>query len=946
MSRERVLAALCVAVVLAGGGTVIARSGGEGHAPASGIPSSQYWSRILFGSGDCEADKGPDKDADRDAGREADHDADAAGDRDADREGECEGGADPDAGPGMLPVSNVLYQGNTDERFLQLTRQAAALDQTGHAWRNAGPFHGVRDIVGVGSGAELLGEVGGIGTAMTVDPNDKSGNTVYLGTIGGLYKSTNGGKTVRNITEGKVPREAVGAVAVDPHNPKLLYLGTGVSIFTLSDDAAGTGVYVSRNGGKTWHRPAANVHGYGTNAIAVNPNNHDVLVGTNYGLWRSTDEGRSFHRVHLPDHAKYGLGNWLASIAINPHKPREVTVDVGYAFGKKTYNGKVLAPRNGLYRSENSGRTFSYLASNKQLTQPLASKDPLGRISLAYSPAPGGANVLWALVQDAGRAAGQHLTIDTPVLPVSVDGNSELLGLFRSNDDGKTWSLQSDAQTLTTALGTTNGLAEYPLGYAEGVQADYNNWVLADGKDPNRVYLGLEEAFTAEYHGPTSTNLPLATTVTAIEKYANVCGFLTYLTVGNGFPCPSIIPAYGGGTTHPDQHSAAIAVTPHGERLYSGNDGGWWVQDTHPVTDTTGVLYPGFDNSSWTSLNAPATVLPWDVTRLQDGSYLLALQDNGVAHVMPNGRAYQVCGGDGVYVFPGPNAHSYYCGIDGQTILGTTDDFKHTIVVTPQNNQVGATFLSPWSVDRTNPNHLIAAAGNVDQTVDGMKSDTFDPTYTELLNSTWQTVYSPPKPPHGAWDSSAVYTQGKVSYVAMCSVCRPSLSTDSASHPETVVSRIVTNVKQNCQAGLASSKCWHMAASKGLPHQQVSEIAVDPHNPRTIYVGLRQMIVMGASNKATGTQKVMVSHDAGATFHDLSGNLPRADVHRLILRRGRLYAATDVGVFTAKAGSKRWLRLGGNLPEVTFRSMSLSLDGKHLVLGAYGRGVWDYAFKR
>jgi photosystem II stability/assembly factor-like uncharacterized protein len=135
-----------------------------------------------------------------------------------------------------------------------------------------------------------------------------------------------------------------------------------------------------------------------------------------------------------------------------------------------------------------------------------------------------------------------------------------------------------------------------------------------------------------------------------------------------------------------------------------------------------------------------------------------------------------------------------------------------------------------------------------------------------------------------------------------------------------------------------------MAASKGLPHQQISEISVDPHNPETIYVGLRQFIVMGASNKATGIQKVMVSHDGGNTFHDLSGNLPRADVHRLVLRGGRLYAATDVGVFTAKAGSSHWERLGTGLPEVTFRSMSLSLDGRTLVLGAYGRGVWTYTF--
>jgi photosystem II stability/assembly factor-like uncharacterized protein len=226
-----------------------------------------------------------------------------------------------------------------------------------------------------------------------------------------------------------------------------------------------------------------------------------------------------------------------------------------------------------------------------------------------------------------------------------------------------------------------------------------------------------------------------------------------------------------------------------------------------------------------------------------------------------------------------------------------------------------------------------------------MSSNTYDPTEEELLTSTWKTVFTPGKAPNGTWDSTAVYTQGKTSYVAFCSLCRPSLATGSAATPKKVITKIATNVKPGCTSAPASSKCWHMAASKGLPHQQIGEIAVDPKNPRTIYVGMRHMIVMGADDKVTGAARVLVSHDGGETFHDVTGNMPHADVHRLILRAGHLYAATDVGVFTSKAGSKRWSRLGKGLPEVTFRSMALSLDGKHLVLGAYGRGVWDYTFK-
>lgn len=851
------------------------------------------------------------------------------------------------------PALSTVYEGNTDEVFLNLTHQAATLPATGHAWRNVGPFGGVVDIPGIGSGNELFGPVDGIGTAIAVDPSDPTGNTVYLGTIGGLYKTTDGGATMHNLVDGQFARDSIGAVAIDPNDPSTVYAGTGVSLFTLTDDAAGTGVYVSHDAGKTWARPAANTHGYGVNSIVVTPSG-TVLVGTTYGLWRSSDNGASFKQVALPDNgghngpAPHPLGNWVTSIVINPTNSREVTLAVGFAFGQKVYpDGEVIAPGNGLYRSSDDGATFSYLPSTSQLNWVGASSDPIGRTSLSYSTVPGSKGLMWALVSDAGKTSGSHTCIDTPALPVCLDGNSSLNGLYRSADDGATWQLEATPQTLATSLGGTTSSVGFALDYAAGVQSFYNNWVVADPEDPNRVYIGLEEAFSGEFHDVTGSLPAPSMTWTAVEKYANACGFLTYFNTipnSNGIACPSVIPAYGGGTTHPDQHSAAIAFTPTGLRMYSGNDGGWWAQDAHQVTDSTGVGYSGFDNTSWRSLGLPATVLPADVTRLQDGSFLLALQDNGMAHVRSTGSAYQVCGGDGVYVFPGANAQSYYCGIDGQRILATTDDMAHTIDVTPLSNYTGNTFLSPWTVDSADPNHLLAAAGNVNETTQGPNTNTYDPTDEALLSSSWQTVFTPPAPPHAAWDSSAVYTSGPVSYVAFCSVCRPSLASGSADDATTVTPKIATNVQPGCSPAELSAACWHMAASSGLPHEQVSGIVVDPNNPRTIYVSLRQFTVIGADPNATGAQKVMVSHDGGETFTDLTGNLPKADAHRIVLRSGQLYVATDVGVFTAPAGSTQWKRFGSGLPQVTYRSMQLDPGGRYLTVGAYGRGGWVYDF--
>jgi hypothetical protein len=239
---------------------------------------------------------------------------------------------------------------------------------------------------------------------------------------------------------------------------------------------------------------------------------------------------------------------------------------------------------------------------------------------------------------------------------------------------------------------------------------------------------------------------------------------------------------------------------------------------------------------------------------------------------------------------------------------------------------------------------LIAAANNIDETTAGVNSDVFDPTNTIILSTKWKVVYTPPAAPYGTWDSPATYVDGPVSYVALCSKCRPSIANGAISTPTQINSKIATNVKPGCTPAKASTSCWHMAASIGLPHQQISGIAVDPSNARTIYVGLRNMIVMGADPKATGYQKVMVSHDGGDHFTDLTGNLPTTDVHRIVLRDGRLYIATDVGVFTAKAGSKAWKQFGTGLPQVAFRSMQLSRNGRYLIAGAYGRGAWVYDF--
>src|SRR4051794_19749352 len=99
-------------------------------------------------------------------------------------------------------------------------------------WRLVGPFRGGRAV------------------AVTGDPSRQM--VFYMGSVnGGVWKTTNGGQTWRNVTDGKSDISSVGAITVAPSDPNVIYVGTGES--QLREDLTyGTGVYRSTDGGGTW----------------------------------------------------------------------------------------------------------------------------------------------------------------------------------------------------------------------------------------------------------------------------------------------------------------------------------------------------------------------------------------------------------------------------------------------------------------------------------------------------------------------------------------------------------------------------------------------------------------------------------------------------------------------------------------------------------------------
>jgi hypothetical protein len=816
------------------------------------------------------------------------------------------------------------------------TASGTVVRDSGSAWVALGPSPlVVNDPKYPGGQGYGNDKVQGRVAALLADPRDETGNTVFMGSAGGgVWRTTDGGENWTSVGD-DLPSQAIGALAMADNGWLFAGLGEGN---TGSNNYAGAGVVRTKDSGETWSEPLAGIPaGVVTTHIAVAGTR--VLVGTNVGLFVSTNLGDTFTRASLPtagpgQEMDKAFGNFVTDVRFQPGSVDNAIAAVGWRSGG-------IKPAPGLYRTTDGGGSWAKIATTGFGTAS-ASNDPIGRISLAYAEGEGqDHDVIWAVIQDAGKLNNEPFPTE---LVIGAEANTNNLnGIYRSGDNGTTWSLQGTNQQLGTAPGSGISTTNRPANgnYGPGVQAWYNNYVIVDPSTPagvERVIVGLEEV----YEGTTATTGPAAspTVWRTIGRYWNACVQAVLVQV----PCGTLgVPTYSGYTTHADQHAATFGKTASGWRLYVGNDGGVYRQEAPTQTDAV------YSNDEWTSLNEGGinTMQPYAAAMGSDGTVYLGLQDNGTAKISPDGVANEVIGGDGfdVAVDPEDSEVAYEEYANGTLRVTQNGGVGWSGDVSP-TDATGMRFSTPFELDPTDSEHFVYGGSQVWENENapalsaGNWTKVFDVTNGEIAPAAAVT---------------AIDVQGAASYAAWCglpaeppagaSACN--ITTKDGDYDASLFRRgIATNVKAGCKAEKVSSACWYQAQAKGLPNRFIQGIEIDPDDPMTVYVAVASYSRHWTFDPdALQPGVVFRSTDGAKTFQDISANLPDTFGSDALVVGDRLILATDVGVFaTSRAKPGDWVPFGTHIPKaVPAIDLSTNPQQTKVVLASHGRGVWVMA---
>jgi photosystem II stability/assembly factor-like uncharacterized protein len=318
--------------------------------------------------------------------------------------------------------------------------------------------------------------------------NEADPRMFYAATAtGGLWKTVNNGISFTSVFDDQ-PVAAIGAVALAPSDPNVVYVGTGEANNSRST-YNGNGMYKSTDGGATWSSiglPNAGRIG----RIVVHPRNKDVVLvavsGNLYsenpdrGVYRSTDGGKTWSKTLA--HTVEGRAVGAIDVAMDPSDPN-VVYAATYDKVRKPWSFAEGGPGSAIFKSTDGGATWSRLTNG--LPTGL-----IGRIGLSI--ARNAPKTVYAVIENANARTGDATERARRMAQGFGDGS---IGdeLYRSDDAGATWTKVAPPEAPAGA-GGRGAAGAGPAGggrggWTGGNPPYYYGQIRVDPNDKEHVYL-------------------------------------------------------------------------------------------------------------------------------------------------------------------------------------------------------------------------------------------------------------------------------------------------------------------------------------------------------------------------------------------------------------------------------------------------------------------------
>ncbi len=622
-----------------------------------------------------------------------------------------------------------------------------------------------------------------------------------------------------------------------------------------------------------------------------------------------------------------GPWGWNRTSGWNPGTGRLTAIAIHPSNESVIYVG---SPGGGIWKSINAGSTWQPLTDNNSLWMSVFALtiDPTNQ-NIVYAGT-SGSGILKSINAGATWApagAGPTGTIRKILIHASAPNTVFACasnGIFRSTNGGTSWAqvhtvskedieFKPDDLNIMYATGndvirsTNNGLTWTSVGAAQGITNTGRTLVAVSPANPNYVYIvQASGSLFGRMYKSTDAGISFITTV--VGNPASGTNYFGYETNGTG-------------TTGQATYDMAIDISPvNAAEVYiagiicwkSVNEansftaitawslpntigynhadvhGLYWINSTiYSLSD--GGVYKSTDNGdNWTDLSTGLGIRQfYRIANSKTNATVITggAQDNGSVAKQASGTWVDWLGADGMEGLVSPTNHLNIWGTsqNGSIYRSTNGGNSYTGLPKPSAGQ----WVTPLAIHPTNETILYGGWTGV------YKSTTSGTSWTNIsagtITVTLADLAVAPSDPNYIYAST-----GTTLYVT---------TNDGAT--------------------------WTTRTAPST----INDIAVDPTDPTKIWI---------ACNSTTN--RIMVSTDAGATFTNISANLPGIVARTVVVDdntpRG-IYAGMNIGVYFREEGTASWTNFSDNLPLVAINELDIQKAAGKIRVATYGRGVWE-----